>query len=116
MARAYFRGHPAYYDFDWEAWFYCDTGELVFSLENRFRDSRPCTFCGQLPTPEGYDPCVGEVPGARSVCCGHGVTPSYVVWENGVLTDGLGVDGRRDVVSPFGDLVRTDARRPRCLS
>lgn len=32
---------------------------------------RPCPVCGEGPTPEGYDPCVGYLPGARFVCCGH---------------------------------------------
>lgn len=40
---------------------------------------RPCPKCGEMPTPEGYDACVEFVPGAISVCCGHGVDASYVV-------------------------------------
>ena len=105
MRRAYYRGHAAYLDREREAWFYLDTDALVFSVENGFRDARPCTFCDRKPTVEGYDPCIGFLPGVRSACCGHGVTPSYVVWDNGVLTNGLGIDGRDDVVSPFGGTI-----------
>ena len=46
-------------------WVYCDTGE-------EWRDQRPCRKCGRFPTPEGYDACLGYIPGAKSVCCGHG--------------------------------------------
>lgn len=113
MRRAYFRGHAAYYDSLGEVIRYCDTGELVYSIENGFRDNRPCTYCEKLPTPEGYDACIGFLPGVESACCGHGVSYSYVVWENGVLTDGLGIDGRNDIVSMFAGLPKTEVRKPR---
>jgi len=41
----------------------------------------PCPKCGRMPTPEGYDACIGFVPGAASVCCGHGIVPPYIVFE-----------------------------------
>ena len=48
--------------------------------------SAKCTQCSQKPTPEGYDPCIGYVPGATSVCCGHGVEEPYVCFGGrGVL-------------------------------
>ena len=114
MLRTYFRGHAAYYEPLTGFWRYCDTGEVVAGAEtaklnSRENMTRACPFCDRKPTPEGYDACIGFLPGVYSACCGHGVTPSYVVWENGVVTDGLGVDGRRDVVSLFGGLVRTEA-------
>ncbi len=34
---------------------------------------RSCIRCGRPPLPEGYDACVGHIPGAISVCCGHGI-------------------------------------------
>lgn len=47
--------------FTWE-----DTGEICDW-------NRSCKHCGELPTPEGYDPCLGEIKGAEYACCGHGI-------------------------------------------
>ena len=60
------RGHLAVYD--WEAckWLYADTLEST-DVE------RPCVRCGKMPTEEGYDACLGYLPGVKSACCGHGV-------------------------------------------
>lgn len=33
---------------------------------------RACVKCGLMQI-DGYDPCIGYVEGAISVCCGHGV-------------------------------------------
>jgi len=43
---------------------------------------RPCVHCGRLPTPEGYDACLGHLPGVKAACCGHGVLDGYVMREN----------------------------------
>jgi len=51
----------------------------------------PCRVCGGQRTPEGYDPCVGWLPGAQHVCCGHqgnGVH-RYVITLDGRRFDGL---------------------------
>ena len=45
---------------------YCDTGEST-SIE------RPCPRCGEMPTEEGHDACLGTLPGVVNACCGHGV-------------------------------------------
>ena len=64
--------YPTSYSRGWKTeyvndrWRYRDTGEDT-SIE------RPCKRCGSMPTPEGYDACIGYVPKAVSVCCGHGV-------------------------------------------
>ena len=42
---------------------------------------RPCVRCGRPPTPEGHDACLGHIPGARSACCGHGVSSSILMME-----------------------------------
>ena len=44
--------------------------------------SRPCARCGKPPTPEGYDACMGFVPGAISACCGHGVSEPILIMED----------------------------------
>ena len=56
-------------------WLYVDTGETTDK-------KRPCKKCKCFPTPEGYDACLGHIPGARSACCGHGVEPGYVLWND----------------------------------
>ena len=58
----YFEGH----------WYYVDTGELT-------DNERPCIRCGQLPTPEGYDACLGYLYNVEYACCGHGVAEPYEV-------------------------------------
>jgi len=45
---------------------------------------RPCKKCGKMPTPEGYDACLGYVEGVSSVCCGHGVEEGYVIMNSEV--------------------------------
>jgi len=74
-ARAYIRGHamvhtPA-------GWRYEDSGEP-------FDETRPCGFCGKPSTPEGYDACIGYIPGAMNACCGHGIlAEAYIQFEDG---------------------------------
>lgn len=31
-----------------------------------------CGHCGLKRTPEGYDGCLGTIPGVMNACCGHG--------------------------------------------
>lgn len=64
------RGHEAYHD--GVCWRFIDTDELVDA------SNRPCARCGKPPTPEGFDACQGYVPGATSVCCGHGFSQDAV--------------------------------------
>lgn len=71
-ATSYKRGHPIYWDGERQGWFYADDGSPADV-------DRPCVLCGLLPTPEGYDPCLGYIHGARAACCGHGVEPGYVL-------------------------------------
>lgn len=37
-----------------------------------------------MPTKEGYDACLGRLPGVVAACCGHGVDDGYILFENGV--------------------------------
>lgn len=69
---AYSRGHKIY--FDGNVWRYSDTKDLL-------DDARPCAKCKCYPTEEGYDACLGEIKGATSACCGHGVEQPYIMWE-----------------------------------
>ena len=65
MATANYRGWEAFYDWDKKDWFYADNKKLV-DLE------RPCKKCGERPTPEGHDACLGTLLGVKFACCGHG--------------------------------------------
>jgi hypothetical protein len=47
----------------------------------------PCALCHRPPSPEGFDACLGEIPGAISACCGHGVAPGHVTYEPGQRID-----------------------------
>ena len=50
-------------------------GRWVYSDDRSpISEEKPCVRCGQVPTQEGYDACLGYIPGATSACCGHGVT------------------------------------------
>lgn len=69
-ARTQMRGHPLVYSDG--GWLYADTLTPA-------DDSRPCAKCAGYPTPEGYDACLGEIPGAKAACCGHGVDPPYEI-------------------------------------
>jgi hypothetical protein len=63
---------------------YRDTDEPVPRGPSR----RPCPLCGGLPTPEGHDPCIANLPGVCYACCGHGVEEGYVVFETGHVIRG----------------------------
>jgi len=74
------RGHSIVFDEDSKEWLYADTLELVGDC-----NGRPCTRCGKLPTVEGHDACLGTLSGGVSAaCCGHGVKPPYVMFEDGL--------------------------------
>ena len=53
-------------------WLYADD----FSIMD---DSRPCKKCNRFPTAEGYDACLGHLPGVKHACCGHGVEEGYEI-------------------------------------
>ena len=89
-AVSYERGYEVLFDIDTVGkGIYADTGEEVTL-------NRPCKRCGKEPTLEGHDACLGELPGVKFACCGHG-KEGYVVFENGVVIKGyFEVDFRED--------------------
>ncbi len=75
-ARSTWRGHEIVCD-EAGLWRYCDTGLPVSEDPNR-----DCGRCGEPPTSEGHDACLGTIPGAANACCGHGdARDAYVQWE-----------------------------------
>lgn len=76
MSRSNAYGHEAEYNWDKNMWVYSDTKEPVTK-------ARHCKCCGKLPTKEDYDGCIGELPGVKHACCGHGVENPYVILNSG---------------------------------
>lgn len=70
MVKSFSRGHEIFWDGAY--WRFIDTGAIDDG-------ARPCKRCGKSPTPEGYDACLGHIPGVMSACCGHGVEQPYIV-------------------------------------
>ena len=71
-ATSHLRGNPIEYD---KRWVYSDDKSPI-SVE------RPCVRCGRMPTPEGYDACLGHIESATSACCGHGVVAPILIMES----------------------------------
>ena len=68
------------------------TGELV----KKGYSNCICPHCGNPPTPEGHDACLGTLKGVEYACCGHGVkgpkSHRYVVLKNGKCFYGDNID------------------------
>ena len=72
MVWSHLRGHSIEYKDG--KWYYSDTGEFA-------NYDRPCVRCGKMPTKEGYDACLGYIPGVVGACCGHGVEKPIIIKE-----------------------------------
>jgi len=68
-----------------ETWHFADTGEL--HDDESIQGQRPCIRCSRWATEEGYDACMGFIEGAKSVCCGHGVSKGLILWDSGEETE-----------------------------
>ena len=54
------------------------------------REGWICPECGMVRKADGFDPCLGELPGVKYACCGHGGHPhncvdGYIYFTNGVV-------------------------------
>lgn len=48
-----------------------------------------CKKCGELPTTEDHDYCLGTLPGVMNACCGHDDKRwAYVQFLDGVVISG----------------------------
>jgi hypothetical protein len=72
-------------------WRWADSGRFSGRITSSTGD-RPCVACGLDATPEGFDACLGRIPGAQAACCGHGVMPPYVWWDDGTVQRGPDID------------------------
>ncbi len=79
-----FRGHRIHKED--EEWFFSDTNELVSTSWK----SRPCGYCNIANTSEGYDGCIGPLPGVMNACCGHGESNlAYIQFTVGLTLRGF---------------------------
>ena len=85
MADNYNFGHPVKWCDKRQTWYFADSGKPNTMEEYR---KRICPKCGLLPTKDGHDPCIANLPGVLFACCGHGVEEGYVWFENGVRVGG----------------------------
>lgn len=65
-------------------WRYADNDEVY---NNDGQHERPCKRCGKMPTEEGHDACLGNIPGVVAACCGHGIEDPYVLTEGGIVSE-----------------------------
>lgn len=75
MIKSYSRGWEIIFDENKKQWLYADTLTV-------YDDSRPCKRCGEMPTAEGFDACMGHIKSCTSSCCGHGVKQKYILHNN----------------------------------
>lgn len=47
-----------------------------------------CKSCGMYRTAEGHDPCIANLPGVSSACCGHGEQDGHVCFTDGRMIRG----------------------------
>ncbi len=65
-------------------WLYNDTNKPV-----RDNINISCGFCGRPKTKEGYDACLGTIPGIMNACCGHGNNEeAYIQFSNDFCVNG----------------------------
>ena len=63
-------------------WYYIGSDEPVMPWPSDGPDVRPhdvCLKCGEVPTLEGFDACLGRLPDVMHACCGHGVERGYTI-------------------------------------
>lgn len=60
----------------------------------KYRNTRFCTECKVVCLYGKPDPCLGELPGVTSACCGHGFSRGYLIFSNGtrIFLDSFAVD------------------------
>ncbi len=85
---SYKNGNKIKYNPQLNDWFYSD-GELADKV-------RICPKCHRMPI-DGMDACLGELPGVENACCGHGVRPGLIKFENGVTIKFNLLDIEKDV-------------------
>lgn len=73
--RGWLRGHEVEWDETDAVWRHVDSHTPANGPAAELRE---CPQCGEFPTAEGHDSCLGTIPGAAGGCCGHGKHLGYV--------------------------------------
>jgi len=50
---------------------------------------RPCAKCGEFPTNDGDDHCLGNLGVVMNACCGHGKNKGYIQFDSGIIIRGI---------------------------
>jgi hypothetical protein len=79
---------------------FCEECEIFIdkeSCEEINRSEMKCAECNLLPTKDGHDPCIADLPGVIFACCGHGnLGQAYVAFADGrTIRHGLWDDKKR---------------------
>lgn len=79
------RGHRFVWSEEVAGYVWEDSGApIIFNGEYV---ERACAACGRMPSPEGHDACIADLPGVAFACCGHGRpfgnAPAYVKFDDG---------------------------------
>lgn len=77
IVTSYFYGHAIHWDEIADGWRYSDNDALI-DVEGK----RLCPKCKRGPTKDGHDPCIANLPGIISACCGHGVEDGFILFED----------------------------------
>ncbi len=74
---SHYYGHPIYWDESAQDWCYTDNDDFIHYVEKR-----ACPKCKELPTKDGHDPCIANLPHIKAACCGHGVEDGYILFDD----------------------------------
>ena len=78
-------GRKIRFDEDIYEWVYADDLSLIF---DEIAPRGKCLRCGRMPTEDGHDACITNLPGVINACCGHGVDEPYVMFKDKTVLRG----------------------------
>ncbi len=95
---SYLRGHEVEYINN--EWVYSDNKQSTIKTHK----DRVCGKCGKKETKDGYDECLGLLPGGvMNACCGHGKDDPYIQFFDGYCIRGKDAE----VIISYLKIVRT---------
>jgi hypothetical protein len=76
-ASSHYNGNFIRWDKKTKKWYYYDGTEAD--------KPKKCPKCHKLPDENEHDACLGNLPGVKNACCGHGGHEGYIQFENDVI-------------------------------